>query len=132
MPMNQYCQPYESSLAIEYTYLCTGPLNVARPLGSCLQCLMDKTALLVCTVLGAAASETPSPTEYCVTNYRVAGWYVKNDVIVRKLRVQTIEEYVRSQARRLFDCADEGPILSLHNLAPQYERPPGGYQFPEI
>ncbi|GBP66182.1 EGF-containing fibulin-like extracellular matrix protein 1 [Eumeta japonica] len=46
MRMNQYCQPYESSLAIEYTYLCWGPER-GGPLGSCLQCLMDKTALPV-------------------------------------------------------------------------------------
>ncbi|GBP71674.1 hypothetical protein EVAR_8280_1 [Eumeta japonica] len=46
-----------------------------------------------------------------------AGWYVKNYVISRDLRVQTIDEYVRLQTRRLFDCADEGPIPSLHNLA---------------
>ncbi|GBP86291.1 Probable RNA-directed DNA polymerase from transposon X-element [Eumeta japonica] len=59
-----------------------------------------------------------------------AGWYVKNDIIARDLRVQTIEEFVRLHARRLFDCEDEGSILSLYNLAPQYEKPPGGYQLP--
>ncbi|GBP69383.1 hypothetical protein EVAR_54802_1 [Eumeta japonica] len=30
-----------------------------------------------------------------------AGWYVKNDIIARDLRMQTIEEFVRLLARRL-------------------------------
>ncbi|GBP24109.1 hypothetical protein EVAR_27333_1 [Eumeta japonica] len=57
-----------------------------------------------------------------------AGWYIKNDVIARDLGVETIEELVRMLARRAFNRADEGPYLSLHNLAPHYDRPAKGYQ----
>ncbi|GBP22180.1 hypothetical protein EVAR_10690_1 [Eumeta japonica] len=57
-----------------------------------------------------------------------AGWYVKNDVIARDVRVQYIEDFVRLQALYLFNYADEGPILLLHNLTFQYKRPPGGHQ----
>ncbi|GBP38635.1 hypothetical protein EVAR_27822_1 [Eumeta japonica] len=84
----------------------------------------------MCTMLGAAASETQAAQNIVLRIIKGARWYVKNDFIVRDLRVQTKEEFVRTQARRLFDCADEGPVPTLHNLAPLYERPPGGYQLP--
>ncbi|GBP46561.1 hypothetical protein EVAR_21717_1 [Eumeta japonica] len=32
--------------------------------------------------------------------------------------------------RRTFNRADAGSYTSLHNLAPQYQRPPRGYQLP--
>ncbi|GBP15116.1 hypothetical protein EVAR_11418_1 [Eumeta japonica] len=60
-----------------------------------------------------------------------AGWYVKNDVIARDLRVETIEEFVRMLARRTFNRADARPYPSLHNLAPHYDRPTKGYQLPQ-
>ncbi|GBP55427.1 hypothetical protein EVAR_34228_1 [Eumeta japonica] len=42
------------------------------------------------------------------------GCYVNNDVIARELRVQTIEDFVRTQAQRLFDSANEDPMPSLY------------------
>ncbi|GBP66290.1 hypothetical protein EVAR_41085_1 [Eumeta japonica] len=56
---------------------------------------------------------------------RSASWLVRNEFIAKDLRVQSIEDFVRTQARRLC-CAYKGSIPSLHNLAPQYERPFGG------
>ncbi|GBP16231.1 hypothetical protein EVAR_73658_1 [Eumeta japonica] len=50
-----------------------------------------------------------------------AGLYVKNNLIARDVGVQSIEDFIRIHARRLFNYIDEGPILSLHNLAPQYK-----------
>ncbi|GBP21560.1 RNA-directed DNA polymerase from mobile element jockey [Eumeta japonica] len=44
---------------------------------------------------------------------------------------EIIEDFVRTQAHRLFDCADGDSISSLHNLVPQYERPPGPVGTPE-
>ncbi|GBP74679.1 hypothetical protein EVAR_58945_1 [Eumeta japonica] len=51
----------------------------------------------------------------------------KNNVIARDLKVET-QEFVRMLARRTFNRADAGPYISLHNLAPQYDRPTKGYQ----
>ncbi|GBP91124.1 RNA-directed DNA polymerase from mobile element jockey [Eumeta japonica] len=48
-----------------------------------------------------------------------AGWYVKNDMIARDLKVETLEDFVKMLARRAFNRADAGPYTSLHNLAPQ-------------
>ncbi|GBP33407.1 RNA-directed DNA polymerase from mobile element jockey [Eumeta japonica] len=60
-----------------------------------------------------------------------AGWYVKNNIIAKDLRVLSIKDFVRIQARRLFNNAHEGPISSHRNLTPQYERRPGGHQLPQ-
>ncbi|GBP70782.1 hypothetical protein EVAR_52908_1 [Eumeta japonica] len=57
--------------------------------------------------------------------------YVKNDVITRDLKVETLEEFVKMLARRAFNRADVGSYTSLHNLAPHYDRPTKGYQLPQ-
>ncbi|GBP30484.1 hypothetical protein EVAR_20937_1 [Eumeta japonica] len=71
-------------------------------------------------------------TQQNIVLIMIAGavWYVKNDVIARDLRVETIEEFVTMLARRTFNRADAGPYPSLHNLAPHYDRPTKGYQLP--
>ncbi|GBP03462.1 Probable RNA-directed DNA polymerase from transposon X-element [Eumeta japonica] len=60
---------------------------------------------------------TAGPEEYSAPYDCGAGWYVKNDVIARPLRVETVEEFVRMLARRASNRADAGPYLFLHNLA---------------
>ncbi|GBP41446.1 hypothetical protein EVAR_36202_1 [Eumeta japonica] len=57
-----------------------------------------------------------------------AGWFVRNDVITRDLKIETLEEFINMLARRTFNRADAGPYTALHNLAPQCKRPPRGYQ----
>ncbi|GBP16282.1 hypothetical protein EVAR_93650_1 [Eumeta japonica] len=59
-----------------------------------------------------------------------AEWYVKNDVIARDLKVETLEEFLKMLARRAFNRADAGPYTSLYNLAPHYNRSTKGYQLP--
>ncbi|GBP56880.1 RNA-directed DNA polymerase from mobile element jockey [Eumeta japonica] len=59
-----------------------------------------------------------------------AGCNVKNDVIARDLKVETLEEFIKMLARRAFSRADAGPYTSLHNLAPQCDRSLKGYQLP--
>ncbi|GBP69108.1 RNA-directed DNA polymerase from mobile element jockey [Eumeta japonica] len=59
-----------------------------------------------------------------------AGWYFKNDVIARDLKVESLEEFVRMLAQRAFNRADAGPYTSLHNLALQYYQPTKGYHLP--
>ncbi|GBP58731.1 RNA-directed DNA polymerase from mobile element jockey [Eumeta japonica] len=56
------------------------------------------------------------------------GWYVKNDVMARDLKVETLEEFVKMLARRAFSRADAGPYTSLRNLGPHYDRSMKGYQ----
>ncbi|KAJ2937413.1 hypothetical protein O0L34_g19102 [Tuta absoluta] len=53
-----------------------------------------------------------------------AGRYVRNDVIARDLRISSVEEFVRSLARRMYDRADNGPHAHLQNIAPHHARPP--------
>ncbi|GBP37342.1 hypothetical protein EVAR_22802_1 [Eumeta japonica] len=55
---------------------------------------------------------------------------VKNDLITRDLKVEPLENFIKMLVRRTFNRADAGPHASLHNLAPQCERPPGGHQLP--
>ncbi|GBP62578.1 RNA-directed DNA polymerase from mobile element jockey [Eumeta japonica] len=54
------------------------------------------------------------------------GRYVLNDVIARDLRIETVEEFIRRIARRMFDFADQGPHEFLRNIAPTHERSPSG------
>nr|XP_034826944.1 uncharacterized protein LOC117984436 [Maniola hyperantus] len=56
--------------------------------------------------------------------------YVRNDVIHRDLKTPTVEEYVRTLARRMFARADNGPYEHLHGIAPLIPRPPTGRQLP--
>ncbi|GBP91292.1 hypothetical protein EVAR_96492_1 [Eumeta japonica] len=59
-----------------------------------------------------------------------AGWYVKNEVIARDLKVETFEKFVKILPRRAFNRTDAGPYTSQHNLASHYDRPTKGYQLP--
>ncbi|GBP51669.1 hypothetical protein EVAR_48292_1 [Eumeta japonica] len=56
------------------------------------------------------------------------GWYIKNYVIARDLKVGTLEKFIKLLVRRAFSHADVGPYTSLHNLASQCDRPPKGYR----
>ncbi|RVE41206.1 hypothetical protein evm_014144, partial [Chilo suppressalis] len=47
-----------------------------------------------------------------------AGRYVRNDVIARDLKIETVEEFVSRLARAMFSRADQGPYLHLQGLAP--------------
>ncbi|GBP76657.1 hypothetical protein EVAR_51142_1 [Eumeta japonica] len=59
-----------------------------------------------------------------------AGRYVLNDVIARDLCIETVEEFIRRIARRMFDIADQGPHEFLRNIAPTHERSPSGRPLP--
>ncbi|GBP76882.1 hypothetical protein EVAR_7032_1 [Eumeta japonica] len=59
-----------------------------------------------------------------------ASWFVKNDVIARDLKVEILEKFIKMLALRIFNHANAGPYISLHNLAPQYAQLPGGYLVP--
>ncbi|GBP86543.1 RNA-directed DNA polymerase from mobile element jockey [Eumeta japonica] len=59
-----------------------------------------------------------------------AGRYVLNDVIARDLCIETVEEFIRRIARRMFDIADQGPHEFLRNVAPTHESSPSGRPFP--
>ncbi|GBP72630.1 hypothetical protein EVAR_83140_1 [Eumeta japonica] len=59
-----------------------------------------------------------------------ARWFVKNDVIARDLKVETLKKFIKMLARRTFNRVDVDPYTSLYNLAPQCERPPRRYQLP--
>ncbi|GBP16265.1 hypothetical protein EVAR_93633_1 [Eumeta japonica] len=97
--------------------------------------IVHQTGTVRCTGLvhyaRTAASKTPTPTNLMLRMIAEASRYIKNNVIPRELRVQTIEDFIQTQTRRLFNCVDEGPTSSLHNLVPQYERPLGGHQLPQ-
>ncbi|GBP20216.1 RNA-directed DNA polymerase from mobile element jockey [Eumeta japonica] len=45
-------------------------------------------------------------------------WYVRNDVIARELKVETLEEFIEMLAQRTFNRADASLYTSLHNLGP--------------
>ncbi|GBP53888.1 hypothetical protein EVAR_96566_1 [Eumeta japonica] len=85
---------------------------------------------LVCPLLGTAALASAGPAEYSAPYDCGAGWYVKNDVIARNLRVETIKELVRMLTRRAFNRAGAGSYPSLYKLSPHYDRPTKGYQLP--
>ncbi|KAL0894549.1 hypothetical protein ABMA27_013121 [Loxostege sticticalis] len=53
-----------------------------------------------------------------------AGRYVRNDVIARDVKMQSIEDFVVHTARRMYDKADHGPLSHLCNIAPLHARPP--------
>lgn len=53
-----------------------------------------------------------------------AGRYVRNDVIARDTGSESVEDFVTLSARRMFDKADNGHHVHLHNLAPHHARPP--------
>ncbi|GBP30173.1 RNA-directed DNA polymerase from mobile element jockey [Eumeta japonica] len=59
-----------------------------------------------------------------------AGRYVLNDVIARDLCIETVEEFIRRIARRMFDFADQGPHEFLRNIALMHERSPSGRPLP--
>ncbi|GBP76660.1 hypothetical protein EVAR_51145_1 [Eumeta japonica] len=71
-------------------------------------------ASLVCSLLGTAAPTSPGPAEHSAP-YAGAVWYVKNDLIARDLKVETLEDFVKMLARRAFNRADAGLYTSLHN-----------------
>ncbi|KAG7294806.1 hypothetical protein JYU34_022823 [Plutella xylostella] len=59
-----------------------------------------------------------------------AGRYVRNDVIARDLKIESLEEFVVRLARRMYDRADNGPHEHLHDIAPTYDRPDNGRPYP--
>ncbi|GBP35271.1 hypothetical protein EVAR_19492_1 [Eumeta japonica] len=81
-------------------------------------------------MLGAAAPASPSATEPSARMISRARGFIKNDLIVRDLKVETLEKFIKMLARHTFNRADASPYASLHNLAPQCEQPPGDYLLP--
>lgn len=55
-----------------------------------------------------------------------AGRYVRNDVIAKDVKMQSIGEFVAHTARRMYDRADNGPHAHLCDIAPLHARPPDG------
>lgn len=53
-----------------------------------------------------------------------AGRYVRNDVIGRDLKTETVGEFVVRLSRGMFDRADNSPHPHLNNIAPHHARPP--------
>lgn len=59
-----------------------------------------------------------------------AGRYVRNDVIARDLKTESIKEFVVRCTERMFDRADNGPHPHLRGFAPLHSRPPDGKPLP--
>ncbi|XP_059057836.1 uncharacterized protein LOC131851364 [Achroia grisella] len=53
-----------------------------------------------------------------------AGRYVRNDVIARDLKVESVEQFVVRLTRAMFSRADSGRETHLRDLAPLHARPP--------
>ncbi|KAL4708217.1 hypothetical protein ACJJTC_016876 [Scirpophaga incertulas] len=52
--------------------------------------------------------------------------YVRNDVIRRDLRIQTIAEFAKTLAANMFGRAAKSSHPAIKDIAPQHTRPPDG------
>ncbi|GBP30601.1 hypothetical protein EVAR_76144_1 [Eumeta japonica] len=59
-----------------------------------------------------------------------AGRYILNDEIAHDLCIETIEEFIRYIARRMYDIARQDPHESLRNIIPMHKRFPSGRPLP--
>ncbi|GBP74244.1 hypothetical protein EVAR_51642_1 [Eumeta japonica] len=85
---------------------------------------------MVRALLHITEEEDPSPQNIALLMIVGAGRYVLNDVIVRDVCIETVEEFIQRIARRMYDIADQGPHEFLRNIAQMPERSPSGRPLP--
>ncbi|GBP15790.1 hypothetical protein EVAR_72634_1 [Eumeta japonica] len=81
---------------------------------------VSKTAALLTgsqSILSVApeSGTSPGPEKYSALYDWGAGWYVKNDVIARDFKFETLEEFVKILAPRAFNRTDAGSLAYKPN-----------------